>query len=109
VTASAYAVRWTDQALGMLREIGDRRIQRLLVEAGKTLAQEPEKKGKPMIGPLSGYRSLRVAGQRYRLIYRIEREKILVWIAAAGIRKEGDRRDVYRLAEKLVRLGLVGP
>ena len=68
------------------------------------LGTEPEKQGKPLIGELSGYRSLRTAGQRYRIIFRIEKEKTMVWIMALGIRKEGSKRDIYTLAKKLISL-----
>jgi len=71
------------------------------------LEQDPEKKGKPLIGELSGFRSLRVAGQRYRIIYRIEKEKIMVSIVALGIRKEGNKKDIYTLAKKLIKLRLI--
>ncbi len=105
--SAAYEVRWTEQAVRCLEKIRDRRIRGLLVRAGDSLADEPEKKGRPLVGALAGYRSLRVAGQRYRLIYAVERERVKVWIAAAGLRKEGDRRDVYELAKRLLNLGLL--
>ena len=91
----------------MLEDIRDRRIRGLLVGAGKGLAREPDKQGKPMVGSLAGFRSLRVAGQRYRLLYRIYAREIRVYIAAVGLRKEGDKRDIYMLAQKLMRLGLL--
>lgn len=91
----------------MLERIGDRRIQELLWRSGESLSRDPERRGRPLVGPLAGYRSLRVAGQRYRLIYRIAAGEVLVWVCAVGIRKEGDRRDVYALARKLLRSGLI--
>ena len=51
--------------------------------------------------------SLRAEGQRYRIIYRVEGDKVVVMIVAVGIREEGDRGDIYALAQKLVRLGLL--
>ena len=51
-------------------------------------------------------RTLRVVGQRYRIIYSIEPGAGTVHIVAAGIGREGVRDDVYALAQKLVRLGL---
>jgi mRNA interferase RelE/StbE len=60
-----------------------------------------------LTGELSGYRSVRGAGQRYRIIYRIEKEKFMVWIVALGIRKEGSKRDIYALAKKLLKLYLM--
>ena len=68
------------------------------------LGTEPEKQGKPLIGELAGYRSLRAAGQRYRIIFRTEKEKTMVWIMALGIRKGGGKRDIYTLAKKLISL-----
>ena len=56
-----------------------------------------------------GYRSLRAVGQRYRVIYRVEEDQVLVLVVAVGIRKEGDKRDIYTLARKLLRLHLVEP
>jgi len=46
-------------------------------------------------------------GQRYRIIYRVERSAVVVVVVAAGIRKDGSREDVYRVAAKLIRLGLL--
>jgi hypothetical protein len=34
-------------------------------------------------------------------------QKIIVLIVAIGIRKEGDKKEVYALAQKLARLGLL--
>ena len=61
------------------------------------------------MGELTGYRSLRAAGQRYRIIYRIEKDKVVILIAAVGIRKEGSQVDIYALAKKLLRMRLVEP
>jgi len=56
---------------------------------------------------LIGYRSVRVVGQRYRILYTIEAERVPVIVVALGIRKEGDKKDAYELAKKLLRLGLL--
>ena len=66
-----------------------------------------EKQGYSLTGELAGYRSLRAVGQRYRIIYRLEKNRIVVLVVATGIRKDGDKRDIYTLAQKLVRLGLL--
>src|SRR6266853_37518 len=47
-----------------------------------------------------GYRSVRAVGQRYRIIYRVERTLVTVVVVAAGIRKAGSREDIYRVAAK---------
>ena len=92
----------------MLAEITDRRIKESIARRIEALGDEPEKLGKPLLGELSGYRSLRAAGQRFRVIYKIEKKQIIVIVVALGIRKEGDKRDIYALAQKLVKLGLLG-
>ena len=92
----------------MLADVADRRVRLQISERIEALKQEPEKLGKPLVGELSGYRSLRASGQRFRIVYKVERKKIIVLVVALGIRKEGDKRDIYALAQKLVRLGLLG-
>lgn len=91
----------------MLREIQDRRVREKIRDRIDGLAEEPEKQGKPLTGELTGYRSLRAVGQRYRIIYRIEEGKVLVLVMALGIRKEGSGKDIYVLARKLLRLRLL--
>ena len=68
------------------------------------LAESPEQQGKPLRGDLAGYRSIRSIGQRYRIIYQILEDQVLVIVVAIGRRKEGDRQDVYELASKLVKV-----
>ena len=104
-----YKILWTAAAKDMLASISDRRIQKKIIERVDGLSAEPEKQGKPLVGELANYRSLRAAGQRVRIIFRIEEDKVLVLIVALGFRKEGDRKDIYDLAKKLVQLGLVEP
>ena len=104
-----YRVLLTSEATDLLRGISDRRIRSQIIRRIQQLADDPEKQGKPLIGPLAGYRSLRAAGQRYRIVYRVDRGEVRVIVVAAGIRREGGRRDIYRLAQRLVRLGLVEP
>ncbi len=95
--------------MDLLRAIPDRRVQKTIAASIDRLTKEPEKQGTPLLEELSGYRSLRAVGQRYRIIYRVDRGQILVTVVAVGIRKEGDRRDIYILAKKLLRAGLLGP
>jgi len=96
-------------ALRMLAGIPDRRVREVIVKRIDGLQTDPEKQGKALIGELSEYRSLRVSGERYRIIYRVCRQSVFVYIVAIGIRKEGSREDIYRLAQKLIRLRLVEP
>ena len=87
--------------------ISDCRIQESIRDRINSLIHEPEKQGKPLTGELAGYRSLRAVGQRYRVLYRVEREKVIVYIVALGIRKEGSRLDIYALAKKLIKMGFI--
>jgi len=93
-------------ALEMLRRITDRRIRGKIVQRIEELSQEPEKRGKPLTDELLGCWSLRAAAQRYRIIYRIENQRVEVIVIAVGLRRAGDRKDAYEIAKRLVRLHL---
>jgi mRNA interferase RelE/StbE len=66
------------------------------------LKDEPEKQGKALSEELSGYRSIRAVGQRYRIVYKIEQDQVLVVIVGVGRRKEGDKRDIYAVTQDLI-------
>jgi mRNA interferase RelE/StbE len=102
-----WRVEFTKPALKQLQNITDRRVRDILFERAEELANDPEIQGKPLRGELSGFRSVRAFRQRYRLIYKVEREKVVVVVIAVGIRKEGDRADIYQIAVKLIRSGLI--
>jgi mRNA interferase RelE/StbE len=91
----------------MLEGVSDQRVREQIVERAEKLADDPEKQGKALLGELMGLRSLRASGQRYRIIYKVNRGRVLVLIVAVGIRKQGSRRDVYELARKLLRARLI--
>ena len=61
-----------------------------------------EKQGKALSEELTGYRSIRAVGQRYRIIYQIVEDKVLVVVVGIGRRKEGDKRDVYTVTMRLL-------
>jgi mRNA interferase RelE/StbE len=90
-----------------LATIRDRRVQEGLKTCLRRLEYEPGKQGKPLSDELTGYRSIRAAGQRYRILYKLEAEQVIVVVVALGMRKQGDKKDVYELAKKLARLGLL--
>jgi mRNA interferase RelE/StbE len=102
-----FEVELTPAANIMLKGITDARERAKLIEVLRGLAKEPETKGKPLTGDLLGYRSLRAVGQRYRIIYRVERGLVTVIVVAVGRRKAGSKRDIYELARKLIRSRLV--
>lgn len=63
---------------------GDRRkIMRVI---GKKLMTNPEVFGKPLQEELKGYYRLRI--DPYRIIYRIEKQQVIVYILHIGLRKE---------------------
>ena len=107
MTGDRYKVVWTETAVKMAETISDRRIKKLVVDRAGQLAYAPEQQGKPLAGELAGFRSVRAAGQRHRIIYRVERREVVVAIVAVGRRKAGDKADIYELARKLVRQRLV--
>jgi len=94
-------------ALRLLKEISDRRIRQKISDRIDKLQESPEMQGKPLIGELDGYYSVRAVGQRYCIIYAIEQSQVTVIVVALGIRKDGSKQDVYALAKKLLRLGLL--
>lgn len=94
-----YKIVIAPTALKMLKGITDRSIRDLIIKKIDDLKEDPDKQGKPLLGELSGYRSLRAAVQRYRIIYRVVRNKVIVHIAAVGIRKKGSTSDIYNLAK----------
>ena len=102
-----YRISITPTALKMLVAVSDRRIREKVSDAITRLASEPEKQGKPLFGELAGYRSIRAVGQRYRIIYKIEKAKVEVSVVALGMRKKGSKADIYSLAKKLLRLKLL--
>jgi mRNA interferase RelE/StbE len=104
-----YRITLARSALDGLGGIRDRRIREKIIERIDGLERDPEKQGKPLTAELAGYRSLRAAGQRYRIIYRVEKRTVTVYVVALGLRKEGDREDIYSLATKLIRLKLLEP
>lgn len=104
-----YTIEITPKALEMLKNIQDRRLRQKIVERIDGLVKEPQKQGKELAAELEGYRSLRAVGQRYRIIYRIDGDKVVVVVMAVGIRKEGDKKDIYALAKKLIRSRLLEP
>lgn len=94
-------------AMKLLSELSDRRIREKIGAVIDRLTDEPEKQGKALLGELAGFRSIRAVGQRHRIIYKVRGDEVVVLIVAVGIRRDGARDDVYTLAKKLFRLGLL--
>jgi mRNA interferase RelE/StbE len=101
-----YKVQITDVCLSLIERIPDKKNQSKIIDRIDTLRSDPEKKGKILVQKLAGFRSMHAAG-RYRVVYRIDEDSNTVWVLAAGIRKEGDQKDIYKIAKKLLKLGLL--
>jgi len=77
-----YRIVFTPAALHTFEAIADRRIREQIRNRINGLAHDPEQQGKPLSGELAGCRSLRAAGQRFRIVYRVERARVLVLVLA---------------------------
>ena len=97
-----FEIQLTPLALEMFANIKDKRHQKALSSKIDKLKIEPEKQGKPLTGQLINYRSVRAVGQRYRIIYQVEKDKVVVLVVGVGLRKEGDKGDIYNLLQKLL-------
>ena len=98
----------TETASNALRKI-EKRAQKQIINKLRDLEESPLQRGAPLLGELQGYRDIRAAGQRYRIIYTVEEERVIVLVVYVGIRKEGDKGDVYAIAKRLLRAGLIEP
>lgn len=104
------SIRWTNSAKESLKALPKKVRKGILDKADEVLKSgDPRKHYKPLIGPLSGH--YRIVYSRYRAIFKVEEEQIAsggvllhltVIFIAAGIRKELDKNDIYRVAKKLV-------
>jgi mRNA interferase RelE/StbE len=99
-----WVVQVVREAQEQMAAIKDNRIRASITKRIDGLQFEPDKQGKALKDELEGYRSIRAGGQRYRIIYKIEEEQVLVLVVTVGIRKGGDRKDVYEITKKLARL-----
>jgi mRNA interferase RelE/StbE len=108
-------IQWTETAKAGLARL-PHKVRRGLLDKADELRKtdDPENAQKPLTGPLQGY--YRICYSRFRAIYRVDREqtprgdvvqRIIVLFVAAGIRKEGDKNDIYRFALKLLNLGVI--
>ena len=101
-----YRIFITDICLRLIEKIPEKKIQRSILDRIQKLSDEPEKQGKKLVKDLAGFRSVHAAG-RYRIIYRMDSRTVIIYVLAAGIRKEGDKKDIYKIAKKLLDAGLV--
>jgi mRNA interferase RelE/StbE len=101
-----YRILITDTCLSLIEKISDKKIQRTILNRIEGLSNDPDKQGKKLVKDLSGFHSVHAAG-RYRIIYQIDKQAVIIYVLAAGIRKEGDKKDIYKIAKKLLNAGLM--
>lgn len=101
----SFEVRLTDEAKEMLRAIArsDRRIASKLTDLMEDLRHHPDQKGFPLGGELTGLISRHAIGNRFRIIYGIDRNARIVSIISVGLREEGSRRDIYAETRRILR------
>lgn len=100
-----FEVAFTDEADADLEAITDVRTRTAIIRKAFELETEPMAKGKALGADLKDYRSIRAAGQRYRIIYQVGLLEGVVTVVVVGIRREGDKRDAYQVASKRLRSG----
>lgn len=100
-----YKIFVTPTAQEMIKQLQTAIREKIKYRIGE-LSGDPEKQGKHLQGELAGFMSVHAAG-RYRIIYHVDREQVVLIIVGAGIRKEGDKRDIYSLTKKLIHSGLI--
>jgi mRNA interferase RelE/StbE len=103
-------IQWTETAKESLKGLPYKVREGLLKKADEmTNGTDPREWCKPLTGPLQGY--YRIVYSRYRAIFTVKEEILScgdillhldVIFITASIRKEMDKKDVYRLAQKLV-------
>jgi len=96
-----YNIALTDEAKAYLLS-QDNKTRTTIARKIDALRESPENQGKALSGDLAGYRSLPAAG-RYRVLYEVKVNKVMIIVVAAGIRKEGSKIDVYETLKKLLR------
>jgi mRNA interferase RelE/StbE len=96
-----YEIQLTLLALEMLTNVRDKREQEKLRDRIDQLKTDPEKQGKALVDNLGGLRSIRAVGKRYRVVYQVQASTIVVLVVGLGMRKDGDKKDIYRVLGKL--------
>ncbi len=101
-----YRILITETCLSLLEKIPHKKIQETILSRIERLTDEPDKQSKLLVKDLSGFRSIHAAG-RYRGVYKIDHRTVIIYILATGIRKEGDKKDIHKIARKLLNAGLL--
>jgi mRNA-degrading endonuclease RelE of RelBE toxin-antitoxin system len=86
-----------------LAEIRDKKVLSEIYKGMEVLSLKPDRQGKALGESLDGYRSIRAWRGLYRVIYRVDPDKLKVTIFAIGKRLSGKDADIYAAAERLIR------
>ena len=81
-----YKVQWEKEALKSLDKINWKIAEKIRVGVETVLAKNPYGKGKPLKGKRKGQWRFRFS--EYRVIYRIEQNKLLILVIEVGHRRE---------------------
>ena len=101
-----YQVELTSPAKRMLKGLTKRYGSTTggkLREEIRSLALNPQDRGERLSGVLAGYRS-RHHG-RFRIVFRVVEEKVVVLVVGVGHHRSGDRDDVYAELERRAERG----
>lgn len=101
--ARNYRVVVTTEAEKLLKALDPAVFQ--IIQNGVRKLQDSPELGKPLTGNLRGLRSWKVS--RYRIVCSLSERKETIVVVGAGLRKEGDKRDIYNLLQRLEARGLL--
>lgn len=103
-----YRVLVTARAAKGLKSLKKRPdVLRQLRTAIEDLRNDPEGQTQPLAGELSQFRSLHVG--RCRVVVKIDRTTVVVYVVAAGWHTSGARADVYALLKRDIKHGHIDP
>lgn len=108
MSSDCFRVRLTESAKDHLRRIGKRygkKTYEIIRDLIQGLELHPEQKGQALQGVLRGLYSLHYS--RFRIIYHIAREELVVLVVGAGYHRSDSRTDIYRLIERMVESGVL--
>ena len=98
-----FKIRLTLLAASMLSEC-PKQVRKKAKDKIDGLSTNPDQQGRPLKGKLFGFRRIVCAG-RYRIIYHVCTEETMTTVVAVGIRKEGDKNNIYTVATKIAEKG----
>jgi mRNA interferase RelE/StbE len=84
-----WKIELTDEAKAELGGL-DNSVQKSVAAGLMKLNESPQLRGHSLTGNLAGYRALAVGKKQIRIIYRIERDQVLVVVIAIGHRRNNE-------------------